>query len=321
MKFGAVAVWVFAWGSAAFAQVDPGGVRQRKPNQCLSDADLQTNKELKALNRPTAKADHNWVFDPDYLLGKWTFEWDVPETPISAGGKTTGSYTFKRIEDCFYEGAGESTSAEGPSQAKVLIVYSPELKHLTWLETDSRGFSMLRTGKVAGDLGGYFTFHWEAPAFTFKGKVLYGCRARRSSRLRRVSGIVRAFDRRRRIHQLWQSLVHTGGRRAIVTATLTGPRSMTLPGRVLSTISIIACGFSAVDLRAQRGAAAPATPATAAMTVSAVVGCVAAEGPNWVLTNASEPILVPAADGKTTTGSGVTVNRAKEEPPGEESTG
>jgi hypothetical protein len=91
---------------------------------------------------------------------------------------------------------------------------------------------------------------------------------------------------------------------------------MTLPGRVLSTISIIACGFSAVHVRAQRGAAAP--PATAAMAVSAVVGCVAAEGPNWVLTNASEPILVPAADGKTMTGSGVTVDRAKEEPQGKE---
>lgn len=173
MKVGVVVVFLLAWGSAAFAQVDPGGgVRQRKPNQCLSDADLQTNKELKALNRPTAKADHNWSFDPDYLIGKWTFEWDVPETPISGGGKTTGSYTFKRIEDCFYEGTGESTGADGPFQAKVLIVYNPDLKHMTWLETDSRGFSMLRTGRVAGDLGGYFTFHWEAPAFTFKGKVV-----------------------------------------------------------------------------------------------------------------------------------------------------
>jgi hypothetical protein len=43
---------------------------------------------------------------------------------------------------------------------------------LTWLENDSRGFSLLRTGRVAGDLGGYFTHHWEVPAFTFKGKVV-----------------------------------------------------------------------------------------------------------------------------------------------------
>jgi hypothetical protein len=172
MKLGLAAFVVLAWAAPTLAQVDPGAVRQRKSNQCLSDADLQTNRELKALNRPTARADHSWVFDPDYLLGKWTFEWDVPETPISAGGKTTGSYTFKRIEDCFYEGTLEATGADGSFQAKVLIVYNPDLKHMTWLENDSRGFSMLRTGRVAGDLGGYFTFHWESPAFTFKGNVV-----------------------------------------------------------------------------------------------------------------------------------------------------
>jgi hypothetical protein len=172
MKLAAIAVLMLAWASSAFAQVDPGGVRERKTNQCLSDAELQINKDLKALNRPTLKADHSWVFDPDYLLGKWTFDWDVPETPISSGGKTTGSYTFKRIEDCFYEGAGEGTTPDGPFTSTVLVVYNPELKHLTWLETDTRGFSILRTGRVAGDLGGYFTFHWEAPPFTFKSKVV-----------------------------------------------------------------------------------------------------------------------------------------------------
>jgi hypothetical protein len=172
MKIAAIAALVLAWASSAFAQVDPGAVRERKTNQCLSDAELQINKDLKALNRPTLKADHSWIFDPDYLLGKWTFDWDVPETPISSGGKTTGSYTFKRIEDCFYEGAGEGATPDGPFTSTVLVVYNSELKHLTWLENDTRGFSILRTGRVAGDLGGYFTFHWEAPPFTFKGKVV-----------------------------------------------------------------------------------------------------------------------------------------------------
>lgn len=172
MKLGIAASLVLVCASSALAQVEPGSVRQRKANQCLSDTELQTNKELKALNRPTAKADHSWVFDPDYLLGSWTFEWDVPETPISSGGKTTGSYTFKRIEDCYYEGTADGKTPDGPFQAKVLVIYNPDLKHLTWLENDSRGFSMLRTGRIAGDLGGYFTFHWEAPPFTFKEKVV-----------------------------------------------------------------------------------------------------------------------------------------------------
>jgi len=167
----AVMLCVFALVPAA-AQVDPGSVRVRKPNQCLSDAELKINKDLKALNRPTIGADPSWIFDPDYLLGQRTFEWDVPETPLGSGGKITGAYTFKRIEDCFYEGTIDAKSPDGPYQGKVLIVYSPEYRYMTWLETDSRGISMLKAGRVAGDLGGYFTHHWDVPAFTHKGKVV-----------------------------------------------------------------------------------------------------------------------------------------------------
>jgi hypothetical protein len=54
------------------------------------------------------------------------------------------------------------------------------------------------------------------------------------------------------------------------------------------------------------------------MQVVALVGCVAADGPNWVLANASQPITAPAGDGKVMTGSGVTVDRAKSEPAGKE---
>jgi hypothetical protein len=91
---------------------------------------------------------------------------------MGSGGKIEGSYTFKRIEDCFYEGAIQAKGPDGPYTGKVLVVYSPDQKFLTWLETDSRGISLLKSGRVAGDLGGYFTHHWEVPAFTFKGQVV-----------------------------------------------------------------------------------------------------------------------------------------------------
>jgi len=165
-------LFTIAFASTAIAQVEPGQVRTRKANQCLTDEELKINKDLKGLNRPTSKSDPSWIFDPDYLIGKWSFDWDVPESPMGSGGKTTGTYTFKRIEDCFYEGTIDAQSPDGPYKGKILIVYNPELKYLTWLETDSRGLSMLRTGRVAGDLGGYFTHHWEVPAFTYKGKVV-----------------------------------------------------------------------------------------------------------------------------------------------------
>jgi len=166
------AVVIFAIGSPALAQVEPGHVRERKPNQCLSNEELNVNKTLKALTRPTSKSDPNWIFDPDYLLGSWKFEWVMPETPIGSGGTTLGTYQFKRIEDCYYEGALDATGPDGRYTASVTVVYDPDLKFLVWLENDSRGFSMLRSGRIAGDLGGYFTHHWDVPAFKYKGKVV-----------------------------------------------------------------------------------------------------------------------------------------------------
>ncbi len=163
---------ILAMAAPAFAQVEAGSIRERKPNQCLSDDELNSNKTLKGLTRPTTKSDPNWVFDPDYLLGTWKFDWDVPETPIGSGGKTTGTYEFKRIEDCYYEGKLDANGPDGHYTANVTVVYDPTLKYLVWLENDSRGFQMLRSGRVAGDLGGYFTHHWEVPAFTYKGKVV-----------------------------------------------------------------------------------------------------------------------------------------------------
>lgn len=167
-----LSVALLAIASPVLAQVEPGSIKERKPNQCLSNDELNVNKTLKALTRPTTKSDPNWIFDPDYLLGTWTFEWDMPETPISSGGTTKGTYRFKRIEDCYYEGTLDATGPDGHYTAAVTIVYDPTLKYLVWLENDSRGFSMLRTGPIAGDLGGYFTHHWDAPAFTYKGKVV-----------------------------------------------------------------------------------------------------------------------------------------------------
>jgi hypothetical protein len=83
---------------------------------------------------------------------------------------------------------------------------------------------------------------------------------------------------------------------------------------VITTLVIVA-GTVPAGIQAQRGGVAPPPPTA---TVAAVVGCVAAEGQNWMLTNASEPLLVPATDGKTLSGSGVTIERAKQEPAGKQ---
>jgi hypothetical protein len=37
-------------------------------------------------------------------------------------------------------------------------------------EHDSRGFEVLKYGRVGGDSGGFYTHQWQAVPFTFKGK-------------------------------------------------------------------------------------------------------------------------------------------------------
>jgi hypothetical protein len=54
------------------------------------------------------------------------------------------------------------------------------------------------------------------------------------------------------------------------------------------------------------------------MQVVAVVGCVAREGESWILRNASPPLVQPRTDGKVKSGSAVTVQMAKAQPPGKE---
>ena len=56
---------VCALGTPGRAQVEPGAVRARKPNQCLTDEELKVNKTLRALNRPTTKS------DPQAMNSSW----------------------------------------------------------------------------------------------------------------------------------------------------------------------------------------------------------------------------------------------------------
>ena len=157
---------VFAqYGGARF-----GETRLPGPN-CLSDAQRKTNAELKALTRPTTKDDPIWIFDPEYLVGTWTIDWNGPETPL--GTEVTGTLTIAHVEGCDYEGTLDAKSLEGPYTAKLLIQADPDRQWLTWTEIDSRGFVTVRSGQVAGDLGGYFTHYWDrVAAFTLKGKKL-----------------------------------------------------------------------------------------------------------------------------------------------------
>ncbi len=136
---------------------------------CLSDEQRKVNADLKALKRPTTKEDPVWIFDPDYFVGTWTLDWNGPETPL--GSDVGGTLAIVHIEGCDYEGTLRGTSAEGPFTTKIQIFADPTRGWFTWVETDSRGFTLLRSGMIGGDLGGYFTHFWErSPMVTVQGK-------------------------------------------------------------------------------------------------------------------------------------------------------
>jgi len=74
------------------------------------------------------------------------------------------------VDGCTYESTIQAKGPNGAFTVTATVVYDRKATYLVRLEQDSRGFQPLKMGPVGGDAGGYFTFHWEAPPFTYNGK-------------------------------------------------------------------------------------------------------------------------------------------------------
>jgi hypothetical protein len=145
--------------------------------ECLMKEELELNRALQALTRPTIgveqpNGDDPLRFNPHYFIGTWTIEGVLPESPLAPAGEMTGVETIRHVDGCTYESAMQARVPEGAFTVKSLIVYDRQAGYMVRLEEDSRGFQLLKTGVVGGDAGGYSSHHWEAPAFTYQGKRL-----------------------------------------------------------------------------------------------------------------------------------------------------
>ena len=144
--------------------------------QCLSREELDLNKGLQTMDRPSrgveagANADDDLMFDPNYLTGKWNIDGVVPESPLGPAGNVVGVDTVAHKRDCTYESRLQVTGLGAPFTVVSRIVYHRGPKFMVNIEQDSRGFQLLKMGVVGGDSGGYFSHHWEAPEITHKGK-------------------------------------------------------------------------------------------------------------------------------------------------------
>jgi hypothetical protein len=140
--------------------------------QCLTKEELDLNLRLRTLKRPTrgyeygADGDDQSRFDPHYLVGKWTIEGTLPDSPLAPAGELTGTESVRHVDGCTFESLLDARVGGLSFTAKTLMVYDRRASYLVRLEEDSRGFQLVKVGPVGGDSGGYFSHHWEAPAVT-----------------------------------------------------------------------------------------------------------------------------------------------------------
>lgn len=129
---------------------------------CLTADQRAVNDKYYALNRPTSIDDQMPFFDPEYFAGTWDFETRVVDSPLGPGGESIGTLTLKSAGGCNYEGEVKAEDPDGKAfTRKIKATFDPAKKVLTWVETDSRGYTLSRTGPLGGELGGLFHHHFE----------------------------------------------------------------------------------------------------------------------------------------------------------------
>jgi len=157
-------------------KLEPG--ETNAPGQCLTQQELGLIDRLNALRRPTVgvegedQGDDPAPFDPHYFVGTWTFEGVLPESPLGEAGDFIGTETVRHVSDCTYESTLDATVAERAVTITTRMFYDRQMHYLLRIEDDSRGFELLKMGRVGGDPGGFFSHHWEAPAVTSGGETV-----------------------------------------------------------------------------------------------------------------------------------------------------
>lgn len=171
--FAAILIAGLVHGTVTRAQ-HAGGPTGTPRAECLTSDELELIAKLKALTRATTEKDPPPPFNADYFVGTWAMEWDAPDTPLAPEGMHSGTLTFKHVDGCFYEGDLTAKGPSGPAyEVKIQLMYDPAAKYLTWIETDSRGYTLFKPGTIGADSGGYFTHYFETPAFKAGGKNLH----------------------------------------------------------------------------------------------------------------------------------------------------
>lgn len=123
-------------------------------------------------SRPTQPDDPMPPPNMDYFLGSWSFEWNVPESPLGPAGKIKGVETYKKIDSSSYESVIEGEGPWGDFKGRATTSYNEKEKLVSRSEIGMFGVSMTSNGPIGGDLGGYYTIYWETAPIKKDGKTI-----------------------------------------------------------------------------------------------------------------------------------------------------
>ena len=127
---------------------------------------------LQQPSRPTEPTDPMPPPDMDYFIGAWSFDWNVPESPLGPAGKIKGTETYRKNAEGSYESEIEGEGPEGAFKGRATTVYDEKKRLVTRSETGLFGVEMTRSGPIGGDLGGYYTIFWETTPIKKDGKTI-----------------------------------------------------------------------------------------------------------------------------------------------------
>jgi hypothetical protein len=123
-------------------------------------------------SRPTDPNDPMPPPNMDYFLGAWSFEWNVPESPLGPAGKFKGTETYGRQTNGAYESEIIGEGPQGAFKGRATTAYDEKAKTVTRSETGMFGMAIVKHGPIGGDLGGYYTIFWETEPIKKDGKTI-----------------------------------------------------------------------------------------------------------------------------------------------------
>ena len=95
-----------------------------------------------------------------------------PTACSAPAAKSSGTVTYRKLADGFYEAVTEGKGEAGHSRSRETIAYHREQKMAFRHVTDSRGYSYTQMAEVGGNIGGDYRLFFKSAPFIYKGKQM-----------------------------------------------------------------------------------------------------------------------------------------------------